>query len=167
MKNLIGLLILLVMATGAAADPLKDTFGNGVLGVAWGAKLTEVVGLFPNGDHVYAVTPGCRAYWVKDGLTVLGVPRERNGALFGFDENNRVAVVAIAFPFERKDELRTTLTMLLGQRIVHEEGNTASYGGWPSRDGWQAQVTEFGDADQRIIWLTIALPGYKSQKEAC
>src|SRR5579862_5748189 len=63
--------LLAVCATGLAGT-VKGSFGQGVLGIAWGTSLTSVVGVYPQGDHVFAVTPGCRAYWVKEGQPFLG-----------------------------------------------------------------------------------------------
>src|SRR5580704_5156672 len=96
------LLLLMSMAPTVKAGSVQDTFGSGVLGVLWGTSLTDVAGVYPQGDHVFAVTPGCRAYWVKDGQMFLGIPRERSGVLFGFDKQNHVAIASVAFEFERK-----------------------------------------------------------------
>jgi len=141
--------------------PAYETFRSGILGVPWGATLDDVVGVYPNGDHVFAVTPGHRAYWVKDGQPFLSVPRERNGVLYGFDENNRVAIVAVAFEFERKVELRNVLTSLLGPpRLAPPSGQKVQYG-WQPEAGMAVSVTEFGLPHQQIIWLVVRAPGYK------
>ena len=166
MLRFAAVLLLCGTCQSADADTLKEVFGRGVLGVPWGASLTDVVGTYAQGDHVFAVTPGCRAYWVKDGQTFLAVPRERNGVLFGFDKHNRVAIVTVAFPFERKDELRATLTSVFGLPAVANGNSPAQYY-WRSLEGMSASVTEFGEADQRIVWLTITTPGYTSDKQAC
>ena len=109
---LVGLMAMLALPLEAGT--VKEAFGSGILGVPWGASLTAVVGVFPQGDHVFALTPGCRAYWVKDGQTFLGVPRETSGVLFGFDAQDRLVVAAIAFDYARRDELRSALISLLG-----------------------------------------------------
>jgi hypothetical protein len=164
-------LTMLALAVGtvvsADAASLKATFGGGILGVAWSTSLTDVVGIYPLGDHMFALTPGCRAYWVKDGQTYLGVPRDRNGVLFGFDRKNHIVVAAVAFDFERKDELRATLTGLLGAPLVATQSTEKTQYAWRSSEGMTAAVTEFGEGSQRIVWLSVALPGYKSVRDGC
>ena len=99
------LFLLTTTCIAAPADSLKATFGGGVLGIPWGATLASVVGTYPQGDHVFAVTPGCRAYWVKEGQQFLGIPRDGKGVLLGMDRENHVAIASVAFDFERKVEL--------------------------------------------------------------
>jgi|SRR5579862_5634430 len=158
--------LLAVCATGLAGT-VKGSFGQGVLGIAWGTSLTSVVGVYPQGDHVFAVTPGCRAYWVKEGQPFLGIPRDGKGVLFGMDKQNHVASASVAFDFERKGELRTTLTSLLGNPMVPTQSGEIAQYGWRSPDGMTAFVTEFGEGSQRIIWLTISVAGYGAAKDRC
>ena len=162
-------LLALLTATcfAASVESLKTTFGGGVLGIPWGATLTSVVGTYPQGDHMFAVTPGCRAYWVKDGQQFLGIPREGRGVLYGLDRQNRVATAAVAFDFERKDELRTTLTSLFGTPMAATSSAEKTQYGWRSPEGMIASVTEFGEGAQRIVWLSISVPGYKPVKDGC
>lgn len=151
----------------ASASSLKETFGPGILGIPWGTSLTSLVGVYPQGDHMYAVTPGCRAYWVKDGQQFLGIPREGKGVLFGLDKQNHVAIAAVAFDFERKDELRTTLTSLFKIPKVSTRSGAMTQYGWRSSEGMIVSVTEFGEGPQRIIWLSVSVAGYGEAKEAC
>jgi hypothetical protein len=168
MRKPVFLLVLLTATCFAAsADSLKTTFGRGVLGIPWGATLTSVVGTYPQGDHVFAVTPGCRAYWVKDGQQFLGIPREGKGVLYGLDRQNHVAIAAVAFDFERKEELRTTLTSLFGAPMVATRSDEKTQYGWRSPEGMIASVTEFGEGPQRIVWLSVSIPGYKAVKDGC
>jgi hypothetical protein len=113
-KRIFILAALVITAVGARAADLNATFGGGLLGVPWGTPLTNVVGIYPQGDHLFAMTPGCRAYWVKDGQPFLGIPREGHGVLYAFDKNNRVGAASIAFDYERKDELQALLSSLFG-----------------------------------------------------
>jgi hypothetical protein len=163
------LLLTLLSATCVAdpADPLKATFGGGVLGIPWGATLVSVVGTYPQGDHVFAVTPGCRAYWVKDGQQFLGIPREGKGVLFGMDRQNHLAIASVAFDFERRAELHGTLISLFGAPTVASQSGEMTRYGWRSPEGMRVSVTEFGEGTQRIIWLTVSVPGYKAEKDAC
>jgi hypothetical protein len=165
-SRVLAVILLAALATTAAAGKVETAFGAGVLGVPWGTTLTDLVGTFPQGDHMFAVTPGCRAYWVREGQSLLGIPRERNGVLFGLDKNNRVAIVAVAFSYDRREELRNTLASLLGAPSQPPKRSAKATYGWRSPHGMAASVTEFGEADQQIVWLTVALSGQRSQKEA-
>jgi len=167
LTRFVWLLLLMGVVPTVKAGSVQGTFGSGVLGVLWGTSLTDVVGVYPQGDHVFAVTPGCRAYWVKDGQMFLGIPRERSGVLFGFDKQNHVAIASVAFEFERKDQLRTTLTGLLGVPSLDARSTQKAQYGWRSADGMAATVTEFGDGPQRLVWLTVSMPGYKAVKDGC
>jgi hypothetical protein len=153
--KLIYCLLLVGLSAASHAGPIHDTFRGGVLGVPWGTPLDVLTGTYPNGDHMFAVTPGHRAYWVKEGTPFLSVPRPTNGVLYGLDENNRVSVVAIAFEFERALELRNTLTSLFGVPIsMPSKGKSTSYG-WKADNGIAVVVTEMGDAHQQIVWLVV------------
>ena len=161
------LLLLTTTCIAAPADSLKATFGGGVLGIPWGATLASVVGTYPQGDHVFAVTPGCRAYWVKEGQQFLGIPRDGKGVLFGMDRENHVAIASVAFDFERKAQLHGTLISLFGAPAVATQSGGITRYGWRSPEGMTASVTEFGEGTQRIIWLTVSVPGYRAEKDAC
>jgi hypothetical protein len=137
------------------ASPLDDALRGGVLGVPWGTTLDQLVSIYPNGDHLFATTPGCRAYWVKDGQTYLSVPRARSGVLYALDEKNAVIGAVVAFEFERQLELRSVLTGMFGPPIVKSES------------GMKVVVTEFGQGQQRIVWLAIYSAGYKASSEGC
>jgi hypothetical protein len=164
-KVRLAMLVVFGMFTTASAGSLKEAFGAGVLGIPWGTSLTGVLGVYPQGDNTLASSEGCRAYWVKDGQAFLGVPRELNGVLFGFDKLNHFVVAEVAFAFERKEELRGTLISLLGVPTARSLPNGATQYGWRSLDGFGASVTEFGDGAQRIVWLTIGGPGYAPTRQ--
>lgn len=163
-RALLAITLLTLPALGSPADPF-ETLREGVLGVPWGATLDDVVALYPNGDHVFATTSGHRAYWVKEGQTFLGIPRERNGVLYGMNENNRLVVVAVAFEYEYKEQLLQTLVSLFGLPDKDVGKDSISYA-WES-NGRLVGVREFGKPHQRIVWLSIAAPGYENRKEKC
>jgi hypothetical protein len=148
------------------ASPLDDALRGGVLGVPWGTTLDQLVSIYPNGDHLFATTPGCRAYWVKDGQTYLSVPRARSGVLYALDEKNAVIGAVVAFEFERQLELRSVLTGMFGSPIVRSRRGIEKYG-WKSESGMKVVVTEFGQGQQRIVWLAIYSAGYKASSEGC
>jgi hypothetical protein len=159
--------LLVATCVAAPADLVKATFGGGVLGIPWGATLASVVGTYPQGDHMFAVTPGCRAYWVKEGQEFLGIPRDGKGVLYGMDKENHVAIVSVAFDFERKAELHSTLISLLGPPPFATQSVGITRYGWRSLEGMSASVAEFGEGTQRIVWLTVAVPGYRPEREVC
>ena len=161
LRWLILLLALNIAPAVCDAGSVYDTFRTGVLGVSWGTTLDELVGIYPAGDHMFAVTPGHRAYWVKDGQAFVGVPRERNGVLYGLDEQNRVVVAAVAFEFERKIELRNTLTSLFGPPTYAPPSEQRTAYGWHADSGISVTVTELGLPHQQIVWLVVTTPGYK------
>ena len=162
------LLLVLVVWTPASgySGNLYQAFQGGVLGIAWNTTLSGVVGTFPDGDHVFAATPGERAYWVKDGQSFLGVSRERNGVLFGLDKANHVVVAAVAYPYERSAERKSTLISMFGAPTSTSSADGRTRYGWQADSGISAAVTEFGLSDQRMIWLVVNGPGY-SQPTQC
>src|SRR5690349_17046787 len=105
MRAVVSLAALLLVPTLSDAGPLYETFRGGLLGVPWGATLDRVISVYPDGDNVFATTPGHRSYWVRDGAAFLGVPRDRQGVQFGFDTENKLGIVAVAYAYERKEEL--------------------------------------------------------------
>jgi hypothetical protein len=151
------------------AGALYDTFRGGILGIPWNATLDRVIGAYPDGDNVFATTPGHRAYFVKDGGTFLGVPRDRQGVHFGFDADNKLGVVAISYAYERKEELRGALISLLGAPVQtgrdRRYPNTVIYV-WPSDNGVRAQLWELGEGPRAIVWLVVAAPGYRNDVNA-
>lgn len=157
LRRWMAVLLVVSMASAACeAGPTYDTFRAGVFGIPWGTSLDELVGIFPAGDHMFAVTPGHRAYWVKEGQPFLGVPREHSGVLYALDEHNRVYSVAVAFEFERKIELKNALTFLLGPPTNVPPAEQRTQYGWRKDGGISIGVTEFGLPHQQIIWLVVA-----------
>ena len=167
LNKLLGFMGLVGFFGCACAGSLKESFGGGVLGVPWGTTLTQVVGIYPQGDNLFALTPGCRAYWVKDGQPFLGIPRERSDVLFGFDKQDRVAIAAVAFEYERRDELHSMLISLLGAPTEYTSSSAKRQYGWRSSDGMPVWVTVFGQGSQQIVWLAVAVPGYRAIKDGC
>jgi hypothetical protein len=166
-RRLVLLVTVACLPAVCAGGSVLETFRQGILGVPWGASLDRLVSTYPQGDHVFAVTPGCRAYWVKDGQMFLGIPRERNGVIYGLDEHNRVAIAAVAFEFERKLELRNVLTSLFGVPIMRRRSDEMTTYQWKADEGMSVGVREFGQANQQIIWLSVQAPGYKGEGEKC
>ena len=153
--------LLLLTAAASAAD-IGSTFREGVLGVPWGASLDTLIGIYPDGEHSFATTPGQRSYAVRDGQTFLGIPREHASVRYGLDEQNKVAIVAVAYPFERKEELRDVLLQLFGPPLFNRtwQNGEIQYG-WGARAGWIATVRILGEPRYQLVWLTIVTPSYK------
>jgi hypothetical protein len=91
------------------------------------------------------------------------VPRDRQGVQFGFDAENKLGVAAIAFAYDRKEELRGTLISLWGApKQVHDPRNpNAVIYLWPSDNGIRARLDELGEGAKTIVWLAVFAPGYK------
>jgi hypothetical protein len=163
MRTALVISMLLLLAPLSEAGPVYETFRSGILGIPWGATLDHVIGVYPDGDNVFATTPGHRAYFVKDGATFLGVPRERQGVVYGFDAEDKLGIVAIAFAYERKEELRGALISLFGPPRYSADPHDARVRRylWTSDEGMRAQIEELGAAQKTIVWLVVAAPNYK------
>jgi hypothetical protein len=168
MRAVVPLAALLLVPTLSDAGPPYETFRGGVLGVPWGATLDRVISVYPDGDNVFATTPGHRSYWVRDGATFLGVPRDRQGVQFGFDTENKLGIVAVAYAYERKEELRGVLTSLLGppREVRDPRFPKITRYLWPPDNGMRVHVVELGEAQKTIVWLVVASPGYKNDSHA-
>ena len=155
MKFTASLLALLLFGPSALADPITDRFGSGVLGMQWGSSLDLIVGVFPQGDHIYATSPGNRAYVVRDDQEFLGVARDGHNVVYWFDANDRLESVTLSFPYERKDELLGALISLCGHAGWQAISKRSRLTIWGDDDGtWLFLRTTF-DTRNGIAWLQI------------
>jgi hypothetical protein len=163
MRAVVVLALLLLGPVHSHAGPLYDTFREGILGIPWHATLDQVISVYPDGDNVFATTSGHRSYWVKDGATFLGVPRDRQGIQYGFDAQNRLGIVTIGYAYERKEELRSALTVLFGAptKIRDARFSKITRYVWTDDHGMHAHIIELGEAQKSIVWLVVASPGYE------
>jgi hypothetical protein len=160
MKRLFAFVICISVAMCAHGGAIADNFGSGFSGIAWGASLDTVVGVFPNGDHVFSTTPGQRAYSVKDDQEIFGVPRQGHSILYGFGEQDEVVVVAASFPYERRDQLLGTLIATFGADAQQSaRGQQVRYD-WHSDAGVAVSVVASKKPKHGIVWLCIYSPRY-------
>ncbi len=128
---------------------IADEFSAGVLGFTWGTDLEIVARAFPTGTAWPAVSYGRdiaveRYYAVADDMPILGVSRERQHTLFGFDRSNRFVQAIFAMPYSSENELRSRATAAFGAshgfRIVGLQRHT------------------FWERDNGIEFLIIEIP---------
>lgn len=147
------------------AGPIADEFGSGVLGMAWDASLDSVVGVFPDGEHVYATTPGQRAYLVRDDQEFMGVIRTGHSLLYGFGSTNNLVAVVFSFPYERKEELMGALLSNFGRpRETNSNGQQQS-AAWQDR-GISIVLRTSLEPKHGIAWLGILGPKYQTDKSS-
>jgi hypothetical protein len=155
------ILTLSLSPMGAFAEDISSTFRDGIFGVPWGVPLDSVIGMFPEGDSVPLGIAGYQGFWVKDGQTFLGVVRERNGVLYGVDDRDGVSVAAIAFPYNRKEELLAALTQMFGPpttNAITKPGKVRL--GWASKGSLRASITDDNTTQHPMLWLTIGTATY-------
>ena len=156
MKCTASLLALVLCCPVAHAGPIADRFASGVLGMQWGSSLDSLVGVLPQGDHIYGTSPGNRAYVVKDDQDFLGVARRGHNVVYWFDEDDRVESVTLSFPYERKDELMGALISLSGhsgQQVIHKRSHVNI---WGDDYGMSIYLKTTIDAQNGIAWLQIS-----------
>jgi len=158
------LLFTMLLPVICPADGVAETFGSGVLGIPWGATLDQLTGVYPDGDNVFATSPGHRAYWVRDGADFLGVPREHQGVLYGLNSLDHVVTATVAFPFDRKEQVRSTLWMVLGQPRCAAETPTTTSCQWTIDPHISVVLREFSEPRHAIIWVAVYGPGYKREQ---
>lgn len=156
MKCMAALLTLVLCCPAAHAGPIADRFASGVLGMQWGSSLDSLVGVLPQGDHVYATSPGNRGYLVKDDQDFLGVARRGHNIVYWFDENDRVESVTLSFPYERKDELMGALLSLCGHAGRRVTRGRSHLNVWGDDYGILISLKTTIEAQNGIAWLQIS-----------
>ena len=165
MKRTTILLGMIFLSPCTFAGAIADQFRAGLNGVAWDTSLESLVGMFPQGEHVFSTTPGQRAYWVRDSSEFLGVTRQGQGILYGLDENNRLLSLAIGFDYARKEELLGALLSRFGEFQRTGVKGAQTYYGWKldekvSLSLWMSTEPKYG-----IMWLALHGPNYKAAIE--
>ena len=156
MKCTASLLALVLCCPVALAGPIADRFASDVLGMQWGSSIDSVVGVLPQGDHVYGTSRGNRGYLVKDDQEFLGVARRGHNIVYWFDENDRLESVTLSFPHERKYELMGALISLCGhpgQQVTHKLSHLNI---WGDDYGLLIYLKTTIDAQNGIAWLQIS-----------
>lgn len=92
----ITLIALMLFANSVFAGTAFDLFGDGVLGLKWGANPEQVKSVFPKGE--LSSSFGLTSIEVEDGRKVFGLERDKDEIIrFTFDSENRLAGVSIDF----------------------------------------------------------------------
>ena len=160
MKGISLLLTALLLSKVAAAGPIEDQFHGGFNGATWGSSIDSLVGMFPPGEHVFATTPGGRAYWIKDQTPLLNVPRDGQSILFGFNEQDLLESITLGFAFDRKEQILGALTVTFGVATSTGRKGTKTFNCWKPDAKialcfWASTAAKHG-----ISWLTIYGPNY-------
>ena len=128
----IALVGLFVLSTPALAGGIDAQFAAGVGGIPWGTKLDDLVAIRPGGDHYFSTAPGERTYTLADQEPLFGIPRPGMRVQYHFGRNDEVISVAIAVPYERREQLLSELWLLFGQSAKPENVGTATRYYWPT-----------------------------------
>jgi hypothetical protein len=166
MNRFILVSLLLVLSNAAVSGPISEQFRGGVNGAAWGASIDDVVGMFPPGDHVFANTRGERAYWVKDGLSFLNVPRDGQGTLFGFNESDVLSSVTLGFQYERKDQVLGALISVFGAPDRTGTQGTKNFSCWKADAKIDVCFWVTRQAKHGISWLSVYGSNYVWRRKA-
>ena len=119
---------LLIAAPSAAwCGPIADQFGSGYEGVTWGLRLADLVGMMPGGDHYWSTAPGKRVYVVKNDAPLFGVPREGTRVQYHLGKDGGVEHIAIGVPYERREQVLSSLNLQFGGYVAHDFGPATCY----------------------------------------
>ncbi len=154
---------LMLFCQSTFAGPIADRFGSGVLGMAWDSSLDSLVGVFPNGEHVYATTPGQRAYLVRDDQEFLGVVRTGHSLLYAFGSRENLVAVVFSFPYERKEELMGALISHFGQPQGTTRQGQQQSTQWRKDRGVYVVLRASLEPKHGIAWLSILGPNYGTE----
>ena len=154
MKCTAALLALALCCPVAHAGPIADLFASGVPGMQWGSSLDSVVGVLPQGDHIYGTSPGNRAYVIKDDQDFLGVARRGHNIVYWFDEDDRLESVTLAFLSARMIMgALLSLSGHSGQQAIHKRSHLNI---WGDDYGMLIYLKTTIDAQNGIAWLQIS-----------
>jgi hypothetical protein len=103
-------------------------------------SLVDLVGVLPGGEHFFATTAGERDYAVENNETLLGVPRTGMKVQYGLGKDNRVEVIGVNVPYERRDQLLDALVAAFGSfKGKYTKGTSTTYY-WAADDGIQISL---------------------------
>jgi hypothetical protein len=160
MKSISLLFAALLLCRVAGAGPIADQFQGGFNGATWASSIDSLVGMFPPGEHVFATTPGGRAYWIKDQTPLLNVPRDGQSILFGFNEQDLLESITLGFAFDRKEQVLGTLISAFGAATSSGFKGTKSFNCWKPDAKIALCFWASKEAKHGISWLTIYGPNY-------
>lgn len=160
MKRAATVVLLSLCCHFAFAGPIADRFGTNIVGFPWGVPLDSIVGVFPQGDHVYSTAPGERSYAIKDNQDFLGVPRAGQNILYSFGRQNELVSVTFSFPYERRDEIQGALMAAFGAPASTAPWGRQKASRWLDEKGVAITLVASTEPRYGIVWLSISGPNY-------
>jgi hypothetical protein len=154
------LFLAVLLSRTAGAGPIAEQFQGGFNGATWGISLDSLVSMFPPGEHVFATTPGERAYLIKDQSPFLNVPRDGQSVLFGLNDKDLLESITVGFAYDRKEHVLGALISAFGAATATGTKGTKTFNCW-KRDAkialcfWASKEAKHG-----IAWITIYGPNY-------
>ena len=164
MKGISLLVTAVFLCKAAGAGPIADQFEGGFNGATWGSSIDSLVSMFPPGEHVFATTPGGRAYWIKDPSPLLNVPRDGQSILFGFNEKDLLESITLGFAYERKEQVLGALMSAFGAPTSTGLKGTKTFNCWKPDAKIALCLWASKEAKHGISWLAIYGPNYDSRQ---
>ncbi len=131
MGRAIFFLVVLFATLRSWGGPIAARFESGYEGIAWGTSLTNLVGIYPDGEHYFSTAPGERCYMVQNAYPLFDVPRPGTRIQYHLGKEGGVEEVAIGVPYERRDQLLGTLLSLFGSYSAPRTVGNAVIYQWP------------------------------------
>jgi len=140
MSRILSSFALIFVSSICWSGPIAAQFGSGYGGIPWGMSLVDLVGVLPGGEHFFATTAGERDYAVENNESLVGVPRTGMKVQYGLGKDNRVEVIAVNVPYERRDQLLDALVIAFGSfKGKFTKGTSTTYY-WAVDDGIQISL---------------------------
>lgn len=150
------LFAVMLFARNSWAGPIADQFRSGYGGVSWGTSLTDLVAMFPNGEHHFSTAPGTRVYLVRSDEPIFDVPRAGTQIQYHLGAFGGVEMIAIDVPYERRDQLMGALYSSFGSYSVVQHIGTAVVYLWNRDDGITMSVRASTDPKFGILEFWIS-----------
>jgi hypothetical protein len=129
-----------ILCSASFAGPIAEQFRSGFGGVAWGTSLTNLVGVFPEGDHYFSTAPGQRVYVARSDEPILGVPRAGTRVQYHLGKEGGVEMIAIGVPYERRDQLLGDAMSIFGTYASTRAVGPATIYRWLTDDGITVEI---------------------------
>ena len=127
--------VALLISSAATAGPIADQYSAGYNGIKWDLPLADLVGMLPQGEHLFSTSPGHRVYVVVNDDPILGVPRAGMRMQYALGKNGGVESIAMGVSYERRDELLGALISQFGAYATkYEIGTTFRYDWKPDQN---------------------------------
>jgi len=135
---------------------IGDEFAVGFGGVHWGVSLSELRHQFPGGHQFFSTMRAGRSYFIDIEDPLFGIAREGTFLTCGLDENDRVSVLDIEFPYAQRERLLEAIRSRFGPFIgPTQEGAVLKYK-WPTDNGIALVVRATKEQKDGLLALSIA-----------